>query len=103
MTAADWLASRTPPPPEALAVRMSTIVAAAANNDDIPEALIAAAEHTLRSLLRLNATDRSGALDLLAADALVTYAFEGATDDPETLERRATAAMRRLSAIVPGP
>ena len=103
MTAADWLAARTPRPPDALAARLSTLVAGPANNDDVPEALIAAAEHTLRSLLRLNATDRSGALDLLAADALVTYAFEQATDDPETLEYKATAAMRRLSAIAPRP
>ena len=74
-------------------------MSASADGDDLTEALTSAAERTLRSLLRVKATDRAGALDLLAADALVTYAFEAAADAPEELERRATEAMRRLSTI----
>ncbi len=63
-----------------------------------PDGLIDGAERTLRALLQSNATQRDGALDLLAADALVTYAFELAADEPEQLDGIATEAMRRLSA-----
>jgi hypothetical protein len=83
--------------------RLASLVAESPGDVDTPETLTNAAEQTLRSLLRLNATDRAGALDLLAADALVTYAFEAAADDPETLERRATTAMQRLSSIALEP
>ncbi|MEP7346044.1 MAG: hypothetical protein ABI877_12285 [Gemmatimonadaceae bacterium] len=99
MTAADWLSTRTPRPPAALAARIASLLTSSDEDGDLPEALTTAAEQTLRALLHLNATDRAGALDLLAADALVTYAFEAAADGPETLEARATAAMHRLSSI----
>jgi hypothetical protein len=42
---------------------------------------------------------RSGALDLLAVDALVTYAFEAAADDPHSLEARTSAALARIAAL----
>ena len=64
-----------------------------------PDALIRTAEHLLESLLRHNASRRERALDLLAADALVTYAFEAAAEDASTLERLTSEAMRRLSAV----
>ncbi len=99
MTAADWLAERRPIPPVALAERIAHLVTNPRDDCDLPETLTNAAEETLRALLRLNATDRAGALDLLAADALVTYAFEAAADSPDALERRATEAMRRLSSV----
>lgn len=35
--------------------------------------------------------------ELLAADAFVTWAFEAAADEPETISPRADAAMRRVS------
>jgi hypothetical protein len=42
---------------------------------------------------------RAAALDLLAADALATYAFEAAADDPDAIPARARAAMARLSSF----
>jgi uncharacterized membrane protein len=53
----------------------------------------------VREIIRENATSRESALDLLAADALVTYAFEAATVRPADLERRARDAMARISAV----
>jgi hypothetical protein len=41
---------------------------------------------------------RTGALTLLAADALVTYAFEAAAESPERLEALAADAMIRIAA-----
>ena len=38
------------------------------------------------------------ARELLAADAFVTYAFEAAANEPDTISARADAAMRRISA-----
>ena len=73
-TVGAWLAGREPAPPPALAEAR---------------------------LLREAATTRESALDLLAADALVTYAFEAAADEPDTLParvERATARIARLPA-----
>ena len=80
---------------------MDTLLRTSGESVDVAQTLIAAAEQTLHALIRQNATDRAGALDLLAADALVTYAFEAAADKPETLEGLATTAMRRLSSVTP--
>jgi hypothetical protein len=42
-------------------------------------------------------------LELLAADALVTYAFEAAADAPTLLSERARQAMMRIAALAPVP
>ncbi len=42
---------------------------------------------------------RDSALDLLAADALVTYAFEAASESPLELAQRATDAMVRMAVL----
>lgn len=97
MTGADWLATRQPRPPDALAARIAALLDGGPSWGDLVEMHLSAADRTLRALLTRKATDRSAALDLLAADALVTYAFEAASDDPATLEARATTAMRQLS------
>src|SRR5688572_5138845 len=89
-TLASWLASRTPPPPGQLASRIEQLVAEAALGSDTPvapvERLLAAAEGTMTGLLRDGCITRVSALDLLAVDALVTYAFEAAADRPDELE-----------------
>jgi len=58
-----------------------------------------AAEELLASLLVTHDTGRESALDLLAADALVTYAFEYAAATPEELDERAASAMQRIVEI----
>ena len=61
------------------------------------ERCVAAAARTVDALLATGATARESALALLAADALVTFAFEAAADEPARLAERARVAMRQLS------
>jgi len=61
--------------------------------------MVRAAEDVLRGVLAAEPMTRAQALDLLAADALVTYAFEVASDDPATLADRANDAMSRLGRV----
>lgn len=68
---------------------------------EAPERLLAAAERLLATMIDPPASSRAAALDLLAADALVTYAFEAAGDDPSRLEERAVTAMNRFARFVP--
>jgi hypothetical protein len=63
-----------------------------------PDVCIAAAEGLLRELLTRPTAGRESALDLLTVDALVTYAFEAASDDPPSLATVAAQAMTRLAA-----
>ena len=66
-----------------------------------PEAFAAAGESLLGRALAAGPDDaRSGALDLLAADACVTWAFEAAAEEPATLAPRAEAAMRQIGGLV---
>jgi len=101
-TLGAWLDARRPAAPPALRARLDEVL-----GDDLSaadtvahERLLAAGERLLGELLARGATGRDGALDLLVADALVTYAFEAAADAPEHVAARADAAMRRLSAGV---
>lgn len=101
MTLDLWLETRVPVPPPALArrIRQAVHAAPAADGAPLPEVLLAAGEHLLRQLVEGDATTRSAATDLLAADALVTYAFEASASDPHLVLPRAEAAMRRLAAL----
>lgn len=100
MTALDWLAERRPAPPEALRRRIAELVAAV---DDVPEdpgaTCLRAAERVLATLVRHGDAGRAAALDLLAVDALVTYAFEAAAAEPGSVAPRATVAMAALSLV----
>lgn len=106
-TLADWLDARTPPPPPRLAARVREVLAddLAAPAADAHARLLGAGERLLSALLARGSATRDVALDLLVADALVTYAFEAAAEQPESLEPRADEAMRRLSTLPeePGP
>jgi hypothetical protein len=99
MTVAEWIATRAPAPPAPLVGRV--LVALGESGDDdaafAPERCLDAAERVVGGLLREGRTGRESAGDLLAADALVTYAFEAASEDPARLGDRARAAMRRLA------
>lgn len=63
------------------------------------EAVLATAESLLAELLALDCAGRDRALDLLAVDAMVTYAFEAAAESPDTLSTRATAAMASIAGL----
>jgi hypothetical protein len=94
MRLTDWLATRTPAPPDALAQSLAEIVGDdSCRPDELPARLI---QHT-EDILRRIGDDRSHATDLLAADALITYAMEAVADacrDPGAI---ATDAMQRIA------
>jgi len=98
-----WLAGRAPAPPAALAERLRALAAAHAPSAEggaaAADALLVAAEDVLRRLLREGCGARQSALDLLVADALATYAFEAAAEDPAELPARAERAMIRIAAL----
>jgi hypothetical protein len=100
VTLGSWLDARRPSPPAALRARIDAALGDALDDDDdLPATCLAAAEHIVDALLGEDATSRDSALDLLAADALVTYAFEAASEHPVELEGRAREAMARISAL----
>jgi hypothetical protein len=65
----------------------------------LPEALLAAGEQLLQQVLSARANRRETAVDLLAADACVTYAFEAAADRPELLVALAEQSMKRIAQL----
>lgn len=101
MTIGDWLASRTPAPPPALRQRVNVALGDALSRDagDAPECLLRAGEQLAAALLQGGSTSRDSALDLLAADALVTYAFEAASERPLEIADRAVQAMSRIGSL----
>jgi hypothetical protein len=100
-TVGDWMARLAPAPPAALHVRLCELVARSAHRPvtEVPEACLEAGESLLDSLLASGSTSRATALDLLAVDALVTYAFQAGADDPARLEERAARAMARIALL----
>ena len=100
-TLTDWLASRAPEPPSQLAERIASAVARSHHSADaVPaDALIDAGEGAMQAVLAEGCLTRPSALDLLAVDAIVTYAFEAAADHPEQLEDRAAEALARIAAL----
>jgi hypothetical protein len=92
VSAAAWIAARGAGVPAALSDRLRQV---AGRHDDLVEA----AEATLRQSLATQPMTRAHALDLLTADALATYVFESAADDPSTLSARADDAMCRFGAL----
>ena len=102
MNTREWLHSRTPRPPVALSAHLDALVAAQGQHEatHIPEALQDAGDRLLVDLLRRQSSSRDTALDLLTADALMTYLMEWAAEDIRTLGMRATMAMSRISAIL---
>ena len=101
MTLGDWLSERAGAVPPRLTARID---GALGTRRDAPRAdaarqCVDAAEALLRDLLSRESTGRDSALDLLTVDALVTYAFEAASDDPSTVSVSAAAAAYRLAAV----
>jgi hypothetical protein len=101
MTVEAWLRSREPAPPDALMARMLSALGddAARDSGDVDVICLDAATRLLEPLLRVERPGRESALDLLAADALVTYAFEAASIPFEALDAKTAEAMQRLAAL----
>lgn len=101
MTVSDWLDGRTPAAPPALRARIREALgdASTADAERVGDVCLATAERLVGGLLAGDCTSRDCALDLLTADALVTYAFEAAEASPGDLVPRAAAAMHRIAAL----
>jgi hypothetical protein len=101
MTLARWLDTRSPGAPPRLRARLHAALGPWARADaaGAPELCLKAAETLLSRLLTDSRDDRRGAIDLLAVDALVTYAFEAASEQPETLTARAEKTMARIARL----
>ena len=89
----DWLDQHTSRAPTALRDRVRRYVTAAGGST-LPSSLSAAAQAALTRVLS-HSGDRSVALDLLAADALITLALLAqAQTVPEDLEQFAISVLR---------
>lgn len=79
-----WLDSRHPAPPAALAAKLAECVAAAPEaalaGDAVAEVVGRLGLVTLRAVVERQGVAYDAAMDLLAADAFVTYAFEAAAE-----------------------
>lgn len=100
----EWLASRRPTPPAKLAQRLESALAEFLSSPEVTtsDALAVAAAGILRRLMSevsRPSSRREEAIDLLAADALVTYAIEAAADECELFAERMDAVIARLAVI----
>jgi hypothetical protein len=89
---------RTPPPALSLRMQAALDAAGAVRQTAAPDAALDAAMMLVDGILRDDTGSRTGAITLLAADALVTSAFEGAAEHPERIEPLAIEAMTRIAA-----
>jgi len=94
-----WLESRTPAPPPELAARLRVMTADRADRPASSEELLGAAREAMAMLLHDGCLTRPSALDLLAVDALVTYAFESAADEPQRIDALAHHALATIAAL----
>jgi hypothetical protein len=103
----EWLGSRHPSPPAKLFDRLELAL------DPLREALTisrseilsSAAAAILAPLIASEGTEptrnRKTAIDLLAADALVTYAIEAATEDCQAIAQNIDRVVQRLASLAP--
>lgn len=100
-TVGGWLTSRTPAPPELLRSRIVVALGDALTRDvaETERVCLDAAERVLSGLFVEGNGDRHEAADLLAADALVTYALEFAAESPAGFADRATQALLRFGQL----
>jgi hypothetical protein len=100
-----WLERRAEQAPASLSPRMAEAVRSVSESsrDSLVELSSRAGERLLTLLLAQGCGPRSAAPELLAADALVTYAFEAAAEDPSQtardIEASAARAMARIAAL----
>ena len=85
-----WIRGRSPAPPPQLLSRIEAMAAHASHTTAAADALLDASARAMAGVLGDGCLTRESGLDLLAVDALVTYAFEAAADDPEQLDARTT-------------
>ena len=93
-----WLSRRTPAPPAELATAIRAALKSKTDDKDpSPTELLEAAQALLEKVLKDECAQRESALDLLTADALVTYALEIASEKAASLRDFPEYAMDRLA------
>ena len=95
----EWLGSRQPAPPDALLARMRAEIRklGISESDADPKALADAGTSILKTLDDVGCSERAAALDLLAADALFTYAFEAAAGSKAEVESVASYVLQKVT------
>lgn len=94
----DWLAQHTAAAPPTLGHRARHYVSESAATESLPAALAAAATAALDTVAR-QTEGRGAALDLLAADALITLALLAQAEaDPSRLHAFATGILHAEAA-----
>jgi len=101
-SALAWIESRDADSPAELRRRVRLAIAKAPHADTLAATLADASVECLAAALRLGA-DRAAATELLAADALLTYACEAAADptDPGTIDDLLNQVIVRLQPLLP--
>jgi hypothetical protein len=103
----EWLQSRRPSPPAKLFDRLELAVNPLSEALTISrsEILSTAAAAILAPLIASGgsevARNRQIAIDLLAADALVTYAVEAATEECQAMAQNLDRVVQRLATLAP--
>ena len=93
MSESDWLTRRTPEPPAELAAAIRGALKARniTSTAPGPTELLETGQALLQRVLGTDCDSRDAALDLLTADALVTYALEIANETSQIAEFAETA------------
>jgi hypothetical protein len=96
-----WFGQREREVPSTLAAQLRGTLAKVSRGEatQIPDRLLEAGVALVTTVATAEPMTRDHALDLLTADALITYAFEAAAEEPEQLVARADAAMHRIAAV----
>lgn len=105
LTPGEWLSARTPRPPGHLARRLELVASEAQAGAPIDEQLARLAVRRLGDLVEAGDHSRAIAGELLAVDALVTYACEAAAErwrSGQLTDSELTEWCRELAARVAG-
>jgi hypothetical protein len=99
MDSKQWLRSRTPPPPEGLLTRMEAALGDSYGLSLTEEFLSAGARILEGLTANGGGIERTSAIDLLAADAFITYAIEAAAENCESFDGQAEAIVAAVAKV----
>jgi hypothetical protein len=104
VTVGAWLAERTPAPPQALRERVGERLGrdADVSMERASEVCAASGARTVQALVSTDCSARHHAIDLLAADALITYAIEHAAEHSADFASEMERLIARVAAVGSG-
>jgi hypothetical protein len=98
MTFPRWIESSGAPAALALRMRQAIVAVDQGSALSVEEGAVNAALTLMDTVLSDDSGSRAGAITLLAADALMTYAFEAGAASPGRIDALAADAMQRIAA-----